>query len=50
VSLVYYTDDESAIANVNYDENGAILANIVTKDDTYVIEVMYIRCFNLSFI
>ncbi|XP_060601438.1 ADAM 17-like protease, partial [Ruditapes philippinarum] len=31
-------DDESAIANVNYDENGAILANIVTKDDTYVIE------------
>ncbi|XP_053385487.1 ADAM 17-like protease [Mercenaria mercenaria] len=30
--------DTSAVANVNYEENGALLANIVTKEDTYIIE------------
>jgi len=39
VLYLYNTDDRSAVVNVNYEENGAILANIITQDDTYVIEV-----------
>ncbi|WAR10429.1 ADA17-like protein [Mya arenaria] len=34
-------DDRSAVANLNFEDSGAILANIVTADDTYVIEPSY---------
>ncbi|KAL4217074.1 Disintegrin and metalloproteinase domain-containing protein 17 [Mactra antiquata] len=30
--------DEYGIANVNYEDDGSILANIIDKDDTYIIE------------
>ena len=39
VMYISTLDDMSAIANVNYESDGTILANIVTKYDTYVIEV-----------
>lgn len=37
--FVLFIDDDSSAVNLNYEEDGTILANIVTQDDVYVIEV-----------
>ena len=37
--FLLFTGDHLGIADVSYDLTGSMLANIVTQEDTYVIEV-----------
>ena len=37
--IFFIAGDSYGVADVSYDETGSMLANIVTKEDIYIIEV-----------
>ena len=45
--LFLIAGDQSGVADVSYDDAGTMLANIVTKENVYVIEVQALFSFTI---